>query len=545
MKKCIGTDKRILSLVIAFAMFATTFSCGFVFAEEENAAAGEVSGEPAQTEQTQTEEQTQNEDEEDEAQVQEENAAEEESQQTQQAAEPVEQSLTVRAVYSESNQVLLKPDASGNYVLNTSISKIRNTKSFKLTITNPAGCDISLTPKATASNSENGEPFIEIESMNLIDSADGDSSTSQVTEAAVKVNGTGESYITYKAAGSEEYLPASGKITICQIRSTKIMQRSASVTSKSASPAAIKKLYKGKMKNFELKEQSGISEFGYGIAQGGNSDGTYSYTAMVKKGSTTYIKIIKTRLSDMKVVKTSGDLKLDHANDITYDPANNRLVVTHNNNHTKRVSFVNPDTLKVTGYKDITVPSTLKGAVKSQLSRINGFASITYVPEGKYEGNYIAVISNYHDFLVLDKNFVPVEYVSVSARYDSSIIYYQGADVVNGDLYIGVYPRNFSYNNIICVYDQNGEYKGNINLIKGFEMENIYHSGNYMYATLCKNVTKTWYTTKTVKKKVKVKKKKGKKKKKYKYKYKKVKVKVKHSAKVKRSYIYRMPRVTL
>ena len=92
---------------------------------------------------------------------------------------------------------------------------------------------------------------------------------------------------------------------------------------------------------------------------------------------------------------------------------------------------------------------------------------------------------------------------------------------------------------MISVYDMDGEYKGTNNLIKGFEMENVYNTGSTYYVTLGKPVTKVWYTTTVVKKKVKVKKK-GK----IKYKKKKVKVQVKHSLTVKRSYIYKMGAVT-
>ena len=542
-------------------MFATTFSCGFVFADEVEGTADTDSQAITETEESQMdipEADTQGEPEGNDAENTSESTSEEAGQEpaedpAEDPAEPEEQSLIVKAIYSETNRTLLKPDADENYVLNTCVSKVRNNKNFTLTIKNPAGCDITLTPQNVASNQGEETSFIEIKSIEVKQS-DGESSGDaegayQTTEAEVTIHGTGEGYIKYSAAGNDAYLPVSGKITVRQSRCTSIMKRGTAVTSKSVTPKPIRKAYGTGYRNFEIKQQSGVSEFGYKAVQGAGTDGTYSYSALCKNKSSTYVKIVKTRLSDKKVVKVSGNLKLDHANDITYDPVNKRLVVTHNKVHKKRVSFVNPTTLKVIGYHDISVPTTLKGATKSQLAEIGGFASVIYIRDGEYAGCYIAIISSRHNFLVLDEDFKPVEYISVSARYDNSLVYYQGVEVVDDNLYVAVYPRNYKYKNMICVYDMNGDYKGNINLLKGFELENVYHSGSTFYLTFYKPVTKVWYTTKTVKKKVKVKvkvkKKNGKKKYKYKYKYKKVKVKVKHSAKVKRSYIYTMGKVTL
>ena len=412
----------------------------------------------------------------------------------------------------------------------------------------------------------------------------------QVTEVVLTVNGTGEAAINFSAPAGDVYAPASGKIIIKQTRPTSVINRDTSVRGTTAAPTTIGRVYREKYfkiirkkdgndkkvyryKNvrgaFEIKRASGVSESGYRAVQGGNSDGTYAYTAMGKKGSSTYCKIVKTRLSDMKVVKVSGNLKLNHANDITFDPANYRLVVTHNDKHTMRVSFVNPDSLTVTGYKDISVPSTLKGATKSQLSAIEGFSSVTYMRDGKYAGNYIAVISGYHNFLVLSPNFKPIEYITVSTKLNGSQVYYQGADNINGNLYIAIFPRDKKYHNMISIYNMDGEFQGKITLNSGYELENVFHSGSIMYVTLYKKVKKTWYTTKAVKKKVKLSKKerkklakalkskqskKGTKGKKAK-KGKKIKVpkyktviklkKVKHKKTVKRSYIFKMDMVTL
>ena len=576
------TDKRILALVISMAMLASTFTCGTAFAAGETPDTGtpsevqaadvpeepegttEPAAEPAPAAEPEAEAEPEME------------APEEESSVT----EPEQQNVTVVAVVNGTKKLLLKPDG-GNCTLPLKVKKVRESSTFTLYVKNPEGCAVNLTAEKVASNVSDDTDFVEIEpiAQEELDQAAASgllagfgeelAEEEQLTGFRGTINGTGQADVLFEAAGKEAVEetsaiePLKGTITVTQTRPTTDMNKGASVVSKSVTPGAIKIAYRQKYtkikiikkkkkkkkkkitayrtayRNFEIKTESGVSETGYGLVQGGGTDGTYSYSAITKKGSETYVKIVKTRLSDMKVVKTSGDLKLNHANDVTYDPVNGRLVVTHNAVNRKRVSFVNPSTLTVTGYKDIKVPATLKGATKEQLSDIGGFASVTYMREGKYAGNYIAVISNYHNFLVLDSSFTPVEYISVSNKYDSDQVYYQGVDAVGDRLYIAVYPRNYSEKNMFSVYDMDGEYLGTVNLIKGFEIENVFHSGSTCYVTIGKPVTKVWYTTKTVKKKVKVKKK-GK----IKYKKKKVKVQVKHTLTVKRSYIYKMGAVS-
>ena len=602
MKKCTQTDKRILALVISMAMLASTFTYGTVFAVEEQDT-GDAAAKATETLDTKPAQEQNGEAQavpgtEAEPEATTEPAAEPatgpaaepeaEPEPAVKAAEvePADQSITVLVV-NGAKKILVKPGANWNYSLPLTVKKVRDNTVFTLYVRNPEGCAVSMEAEAVESNISSDVPFIQIEDIDTeglsaasvgfdTELAEGE----QLTAYQVTVNGTGQADMQFKAAGTEitepaegaeteegtvAYNPVQGKITVTQTRPTTDMNKGASVTSKSVTPGAIKVAYqekytktiyvkkKGKKKkkkkkvtayrtayrNFEIVADSGLSETGFGAVQGAGTDGTYSYSTITQKGNDNYVKIVKTRLSDMKVVKTSGLLNLNHANDVTYDSANGRLVVTHNKINRKRVSFVNPSTLTVTGYKDIQIPNTLKGATKEQLSAIKGFASVTYMREGKYAGHYIAIISSYHNFLVLDQNFKPVEYISVAAKYNSEQVYYQGVDAIGDKLYVGVYPRNYSQKNMISVYDMDGEYKGTIYLIKGFEMENVYHAGGTQYVTLYKPVTKVWYTTKTVKKKVKVKKK-GK----IKYKKKKVKVQVKHTKTVKRSYIYKMGTVS-
>ncbi len=651
MRKCTLTDKRVVALIISFAMLASTLYAGPAFAventdsaesdvnaeytvpeeglQEEPAGNGEEVLEPEvepdqdaqgmeESTEPETEPAAETEAEEPEA-VQDETAAEDPTVQLMATAKS-RQTIRVVVALTSTKRVLLKPDANGTYTLKTSISKIRNSKKIRIMISNPAECPLTYSRQSVASNKggsfldtsfvgctinspgkiklmsdtmeEAGVQMFEAEPILEGETGNGEPGNGeepgddpdpgqdepvigpddvQVTEVAVKVNGTGEAKFYFSAKAGKDFTSAKGRILIQQTRPTSVLSRTAKVRTKTGKPKTIPRKYKERYFKivkkgdnekaeykyrkvtapFEIKRASGISESKYRANQGGGTDGTYSYNCLCKKGSKTYVKIVKTRLRDMKVVKVSKDLKLNHANDVTYDPVHKRLVVTHNDVKRKRVTFVNTRTLKSMGYKDIKIPSTLKGATKKQLSAIKGFASVTYMRGGKYAGNYIGVISGNHNFLVLNKKFKPIEYITVNKKINGSQIYYQGADNIGDKLYIVVYPRKKSRRDFIVAYDMDGNFLGKINLRKGYETENIFHTKNYMYMTLYKPVTKVWYTAEPVEKKVKLTKKelllakKDKDGKKPKYKTVTKIVKVKHTKSVKRSFIFRMNKVTL
>ena len=79
--------------------------------------------------------------------------------------------------------------------------------------------------------------------------------------------------------------------------------------------------------------------------------GEYAYMAVLNttdydtKDAGCYIYKISTET--WKVVKRSGLLMLAHANDITYDPATNRLFVAHCYVDNTKISIIDADTLKL------------------------------------------------------------------------------------------------------------------------------------------------------------------------------------------------------
>ena len=223
-----------------------------------------------------------------------------------------------------------------------------------------------------------------------------------------------------------------------------------------------------------IKSEIGEPVKGYSVIQGVCTDGTYAYVVMWKKKVTT-AKIVKIDLADNSLVKVSGKLALDHGNALTWDSAHKRIVVTNNTGHRKRVTFVNPNTLKVTGHKTISIPKKLKGATKKKLRRIKGFASVTYNPSKK---QYIAVISKYHDFLILNSKFKPIKYETV----EKFGLTYQSGDVYKNYFILALATGKNPQKNRLIVYNWSGKYKATITLPGTYEIQGLFHVGKEFYA---------------------------------------------------------------
>ncbi len=103
----------------------------------------------------------------------------------------------------------------------------------------------------------------------------------------------------------------------------------------------------------------------YRIVQGGTFDGTYYYVALIDNQSDPmqeWVCLCKFDKSGRLLAKREG-LALDHANNITYVPKWNRLLVSHCQSteqnpekHWNRCSLVDPDTLTVTDTADLPLP---------------------------------------------------------------------------------------------------------------------------------------------------------------------------------------------
>ena len=226
------------------------------------------------------------------------------------------------------------------------------------------------------------------------------------------------------------------------------------------------------------------------IMQGGCTDGTYGYYALIDKQGTDKLtddtqKIAKVKLSTGKLVKLSGNVPIDHANDMTYDSNKKRIVVVHNMGGSdkvkKRITTINPSTLKVIGKKDIVIPTKLEGSSASKLKEIKGLCSVAY---NKKKQQFIFLISGSHNLLFTDKDFNPIKFVKIddSQKTNNSYWYCQGMDATNNFIYVLTSPKSGSNYNKMLMYDWAGNLKCTIHIKKGYEIENVFHVSDKWYA---------------------------------------------------------------
>ena len=129
----------------------------------------------------------------------------------------------------------------------------------------------------------------------------------------------------------------------------------------------------------------------YWNLQGGGSDGSFAYFVMVSKGpsETALSRIFKVSLESWELVKVSGMLSMNHANDLVCDSARGRLVVSHCDVHPEKVSFIDPESLELIGTRDIP----------------QRHYSLAFDAE---KGLYVAGKSRTYDLVLLDEDFTPV-----------------------------------------------------------------------------------------------------------------------------------------
>ena len=228
-------------------------------------------------------------------------------------------------------------------------------------------------------------------------------------------------------------------------------------------------------KQLELRAAAKQYVGGYDTLQGSCTDGTYAYYVLYNR-NVEKCKIVKIRLSDNKVIKTSGVLKIHHGNGLTYNPDANVLVAVHNTVYPLKLSVINPSTLKVKKSVTVKIPESLEGATETNLDNIEGFGSISYNTE---QGIYVVLLSGSHNLLILDEKFNATEYRKLSEKPGGI---WQCIDTTEDYILVGLSPGSEIASNVICVYEWDGTYRFMIKVRDGYELESIFHVGRKLYA---------------------------------------------------------------
>lgn len=210
---------------------------------------------------------------------------------------------------------------------------------------------------------------------------------------------------------------------------------------------------------------------GFTAAQGAAADGTHLYIVMGKsENGREFGRIVKVDMTTWKVEKESETLPLDHGNDMAYDSARNRLVVT--NMYDNIITILDPETLEITETRRLNF-GTYAAAYRDSKKRF------VFAGYGAAEG-----------LVVTDEEF---QILSTLPLASSPGYVGQGMDADASYIYVPLSPDFGSDDNIIQVYDWNGVHYGNISIPSTWEIETLFHVGDQFYAqfnhsgaTICK-----------------------------------------------------------
>ena len=250
--------------------------------------------------------------------------------------------------------------------------------------------------------------------------------------------------------------------------------------------ASISFLKNKKGKLYEYRKLAGQKMYGYDTFQGACSHGKYSWHILFNRKNNK-CRVIKVNMSTHKVVKVSQILPLDHGNDMTYDEKRKQLVVVHYEPHPRRLSVIDPDTLKVKKVKNIKTPTERVSGASTKFSKsIKGVTGIGYDSQND---EYIVSIMGTRHYMALDaSDFKILRVIKVP---DLPPYVRQGMTVKNGFIIRAYSPYNKKYNqNILYVYDSAGNFIKTAKLGAGYEIESVYFDGDKMFASTYRSYLK-------------------------------------------------------
>ena len=205
--------------------------------------------------------------------------------------------------------------------------------------------------------------------------------------------------------------------------------------------------------------------------QGGCFDGQYYYQAFINRDrvnneANNIDRIVKVDASTGKVVKTSGDLALNHANDITVC-ADGLLAVVHNNPNRQNVSLIDPETLSLVRTEKIAYQ----------------IYCLDYCEE---RDSFVIGLSGGQDFRLLNGALKPGTKYEKTLRYATPLTKgytTQGCACDSEFVYFVLHNQP-----VITVYDWDGNLITIIELSVGsIEPENISVVGDGIYVTCASN----------------------------------------------------------
>ncbi len=196
------------------------------------------------------------------------------------------------------------------------------------------------------------------------------------------------------------------------------------------------------------------------VGQGACSDGTFVY--IVNRNTDDNLAIVyKFRLSDFSLVGQTVQFNGGHCNDMTFDNANNRVVLAHGQTEGKILTMIDAATMKVTGNVNIGV----------------GSGAITYNDNKKQ----YAISQGGTTLYITDSNFNVLKSYTRSDKTD-----YTAQGMGSDDDYI-YFPMSGSKDNVLVVYDWDGHYVRTITVNTTMESESLFFVNGTYYVNFYKS----------------------------------------------------------
>jgi DNA-binding beta-propeller fold protein YncE len=176
-------------------------------------------------------------------------------------------------------------------------------------------------------------------------------------------------------------------------------------------------------------------------------------------GSAEVDKIVKIDMATWEVVAVSETFPLDHANDMTYDPATNQLIVV--NMLANTISMIDAETLAYVGNKALAYGTWGAGYV-------DGASQYAFLAYGTPSG-----------LVITDTDFNPIRSSPLASAPDYTG---QGMDADSKYAYVPLSPSSGKNENIIQIYDiATGEYLGIVSVATKMESESMFHANGKQY----------------------------------------------------------------
>ena len=246
------------------------------------------------------------------------------------------------------------------------------------------------------------------------------------------------------------------------------------------------KLVKKDGRAFDLRKEAGQKLYRYDTLQGACADDGYAYMTLYNRG-VEKCRIVKVELDGMKVRKVSKPLNVYHANNLTYNTKKDLIVATCCRVKPKRAVFVDPDTLKVVGKKDIRLTKRIKNIPNKEIRDYSGFTAIAY---NEKKDTYVGRLRGSGNVIIFDGKLRPKRYVKLKGK--KKYLLNQGMDTIGRYIYdVRSFKGKHKYS-MVTVHTMSGKFVGQVKFPygrkPGRELQCVFHDGEDIY-------TGTYYTT--------------------------------------------------